>query len=88
MALRALILDYGNVLSQPQGEQWIEVMAATVGVPRDAFRAACWRHRLLYDIGLPAREYWGRVLETLGAVTQVQNDRRIIDRLADADVAS
>jgi len=88
MALQALILDYGNVLSQPQGEQWFEVMAAEVGVPCDTFRAAYLRHRLLYDRGLPAREYWGRVLETLGAGSLSWNDGRIIDRLIDADVAS
>jgi putative hydrolase of the HAD superfamily len=88
MALKALILDYGNVLSQPQGDQWFEVMAAEVGAPRDTFRAAYWRHRLLYDTGLPAREYWGRVLETLGAGSRGRDDGCIIDRLIDADVAS
>jgi putative hydrolase of the HAD superfamily len=88
MALQALILDYGNVLSQPQDEQWFEVVAADVGVPPDTFRAAYWQHRLLYDRGLPAREYWGRVLETLGAGSRSRNDGRVIDRLIDADVAS
>src|SRR2546430_5218001 len=28
MVLQALILDYGNVLSQPQDERWFEAMAA------------------------------------------------------------
>jgi hypothetical protein len=87
MVLQALILDYGNVLSQPQDEHWFEVMAAEIGTSRDPFRVAYWRHRPLYDAGLPAREYWGRVLDTLGAEGQGQNDGRVIDRLIDADVA-
>ena len=88
MVLQALILDYGNVLSQPQDERWFEVMAAEIGTSGDAFRAAYWRHRPFYDAGLPAREYWGRVLDTFGAGRPGQNDGRIIDRLIDADVAS
>ena len=84
----ALILDYGNVLSQPQDERWFEVMAAEIGTSGDPFRAAYWRHRPLYDAGIPAREYWGRVLDTLGAGRRGQNDGGVIDRLIDADVAS
>jgi len=63
-------------------------MAAEIGTSSDPFRAAYWRHRPLYDAGLPAREYWGRVLDTLGAGRADQNDGRVIDRLIDADVAS
>jgi putative hydrolase of the HAD superfamily len=88
MVLQALILDYGNVLSQPQDERWFEVMAAEIGTSEDPFRAAYWRHRPGYDAGMPAREYWGQVLDTLGAGPRGQADRRVIDRLIDADVAS
>ena len=84
----ALILDYGNVLSQPQDEHWFEVMAAEIGTSGEPFRAAYWRHRPSYDAGIPAREYWGRVLHTLGAGRCDQNDGRVIERLIDADVAS
>jgi hypothetical protein len=66
MPIEALILDYGNVLSHPQPENWSEEIAAQVGVSTAAFREAYWRHRLPYDTGLPAAEYWRRVLETLG----------------------
>ena len=54
MPLEALILDYGNVLSQPQREDWFEAMAEQVGVPTNTFREAYWRHRHPYDAGLPA----------------------------------
>src|SRR5712691_12311511 len=65
-----------------------EVMAAEIGTSGDPFRAAYWRHRPSYDAGLPAGEYWGRVLDTLGACRRGQKDGRVIDRLTDADVAS
>jgi len=63
-------------------------MAAEIGTSGDPFRAAYWRHRPSYDAGLPAGEYWERVLDTLGACRRGQKDGRVIDRLIDADVAS
>ena len=39
-ALRALILDYGNVLTHVQRDHWFEVMAAELGAPDDRFRDA------------------------------------------------
>lgn len=58
-----LILDYGNVLSRPQDERWFEPAAARIGAAgAEIFRAAYWRYRHDYDAGLPAREYWHRVL--------------------------
>jgi len=83
---QALILDYGNVLSQPQDERWFQVMAVEIGTSGDSLRTAYWRHRPLYDAGIPAREYWGRVLGTLGTGRQANGG--LLDRLIDADVAS
>jgi putative hydrolase of the HAD superfamily len=88
MVLQALILDYGNVLSQPQDERWFEAMAAEIETAVDPFRAAYWRHRPVYDAGIPARDYWGRVLDTVGAGHHGENDGPVIDRLIHADVAS
>jgi putative hydrolase of the HAD superfamily len=88
MTLEALILDYGNVLSRPQREDWFEAMAAQFGVQTNAFRDAYWRHRQPYDTGLPAAEYWRRVLETLGDSSRAVDEEAVIDRLVKADVAS
>lgn len=64
--LQALIFDYGDVLSWPQKAESVETMAHLVGVSVDVFRAAYRQHRVAYDAGLPAQEYWRRVLRTLG----------------------
>ena len=76
--MRALILDYGEVLSLPQPPEFAEAMAATVGVPRDTFDAAYWRHRRAYDLGLPAADYWTATLRDLG-VTATSNIPALID---------
>src|SRR5262249_53709727 len=81
--LRALILDYGEVLSLPQPEYLIEAMAATIGVGRDEFEPAYWRHRRAYDLGLPAADYWKATLELL----HVQ-PATIVPTLIDLDVRS
>ena len=46
--LRALILDYGNVLTRDQREHWLEAMAALANAPRDQFIEAYWAHRHAY----------------------------------------
>src|SRR3989442_5016510 len=88
MPLEALILDYGNVLTHPQREDWFEARAAHPGVPTQVFRDAYWRHRHPYDAGLPAAEYWRRVLETLGRSSGALDQEAVITRLVEADVAS
>jgi putative hydrolase of the HAD superfamily len=64
--LRALILDFGGVLSHQQPADWYRARAAELGVSEAAFRDAYWRHRMAYDSGLPVGEYWRRVHESLG----------------------
>lgn len=57
-----LILDYGNVLTRPQDQAWMDVAATRFGADPATFRAAYWRFRHDYDADLPAARYWERVL--------------------------
>lgn len=57
-----LILDYGNVLTHPQDQAWMDPAARRLGADPVAFRAAYWQHRHAYDADLSAAAYWGRVL--------------------------
>jgi putative hydrolase of the HAD superfamily len=68
MAPRALILDFGEVLTRPQPGEAVERLAALAGLPLDEFVARYWRHRPDYDNGLQVDEYWKRVLERPGPV--------------------
>ena len=65
MPLEALILDFGEVLVHPQSRDVVTRMAGLVDLSTDDFQKRYWSHRLAYDGGLPAADYWRRVLEGL-----------------------
>jgi len=62
-SLRALILDYGDVLCLPQPPQWIQRMAEVASVPVSSFTAAYWEFRDPYHVNWDADRYWRAVLE-------------------------
>lgn len=82
-----LILDYGNVLTHPQDQAWMDGAARRLGAGVTAFRAAYWQHRPAYDADLTAAEYWRRVLAASrpGAGAPEAGD---LAWLIEADVAS
>lgn len=86
--VEALILDYGGVLSRPQKAESVETMAQRVGVNVDAFRAAYRLHRGSYDAGLPAEEFWRRVLGTLGRSSAAASAHPMVVWLIQSDVES
>lgn len=65
--IRALVLDYGGVLSAAQGAAERQTMTGILGVGDESFHGAYWEHRAAYDRGdLHAAGYWAAVCETLG----------------------
>ena len=55
----AIIFDYGNVLSGPQGAAEIAAMASLLDLPVPRFRELYWKSRLAYDEGsLDPETYW------------------------------
>ena len=67
MALRAVIFDYGRVLSaQPDAESHTRLVAAT-GLDDAAFEDHYWAHRHDYDSGaLNAHTYWEKIAREAG----------------------
>lgn len=63
MTPTALILDFGEVLTNPQPQNIVERMAALARMPLDQFVTRYWQHRPAYDGGIPAAEFWRRVLD-------------------------
>ena len=82
--IQALVLDYGGVLSLPQPDNWYQAVALRLGVVADLFPASYWQHRQAYDAGIPAEEYWTRVLATVGRSAQAAE----VERLVESDAAS
>ena len=84
--LRALILDYGRVLTYPQARDVIGAMAARLDVTVEAFSAAYWKHRRPYDAeDFTGVDYWRRVLRSLGRAPQAVDDRALLDWLIRRD---
>jgi putative hydrolase of the HAD superfamily len=81
--LRALILDYGEVLSLRQAPGLVDAMATELGIDRETFEPAYWRRRRAYDLGMPASEYWSATLGDLGVTSTTA-----IPALIDLDVQS
>jgi putative hydrolase of the HAD superfamily len=63
MTPTGLILDFGEVLTNPQPQRLVERMASLARLPVDQFVARYWRHRPAYDAGMPAGEFWGHVID-------------------------
>ena len=62
----AVIFDYGNVLSAPQGLAEVETMRSILNVAADPFHQAYWRFRLAYDEAeLDDVSYWRQVSRDL-----------------------
>ena len=79
---QALILDFGEVLVRPQPPAIVAEMAALAGLDVPEFHRRYWEHRPAYDCGLPAAEYWPRVLAPRSAEPDV------VAALTDADARS
>lgn len=61
MPIRAVIFDYGMVLSNPADPVAHARMVAISGLAADALDRAYWRHRHEYDLGLTGPQFWDRV---------------------------
>jgi putative hydrolase of the HAD superfamily len=62
--IRAVILDYGDVISQSPDPSFITAMAGVFDLPEDQFRHLYAAMRHGYDRGdLNAKEYWARIAQ-------------------------
>jgi putative hydrolase of the HAD superfamily len=67
IAINALILDYGNVLCEPQRRSDIEAMAANFAVEPAIFESAYWLFRDQYDRAeFDGSKYWSSVADHAG----------------------
>ena len=61
--IKALILDYGNVISQPQRSKNVINILGVLNVDQDAFREIYLRERTRYDSGqISGEEYWRNII--------------------------
>jgi putative hydrolase of the HAD superfamily len=66
-APRAVIFDFGRVLSMPPDADAHTALVAAAGVPDEVFEEHYWAHRHAYDAGaLNGKTYWQKVSEGAG----------------------
>ncbi len=81
-ATPALLVDYGEVISEPQPAEAIEAMASLAGLEVPEFVQRYWQHRPFYDAGADAHAYWSEVV----GFEELQD--RTLEQLIRVDMAS
>lgn len=77
--IKAVIFDYGRVLSLPQPPFTVESMAEICHVPVETFRKGYWDFRLAYDRGdLNVNEYWKSRAQTFHVNLSAEQITRIV----------
>jgi putative hydrolase of the HAD superfamily len=66
MAIRAVIFDYGMVLSNPAVPAAHERMVVASGLSREILDQHYWANRHSYDLGMTGREFWAKVAADAG----------------------
>jgi len=72
-SIRAVILDYGDVISHPADPAIIAEMAEMFRLPEERFRELYGSFRNAYDRGsLHAEEYWSNIAQAAGVVLSAE----------------
>jgi len=85
LSIKAVIFDYGQVISLPQDPAAIDRMAEIAGVERGKFESTLWALRDEYDRGtIDARGYYRKVFAELSVAV----DTNLIDEIIETDFNS
>ena len=85
MSIKAVVFDYGQVISLPQDPAAMDNLAQRAGAERGKLESAVWSLRDEYDRGtLSSIEYYKKVLSSL----DISMDDKSIDELIAIDLGS
>ena len=85
MNIKAIVFDYGQVISLPQDQKMMEEIVRRIGVESEEFKSVLWTLRGDYDRGIiSARDYFKKVLSHFDVYL---NDKSI-DELVELDSMS
>ena len=85
IGIRALILDYGGVLSEPQNLDPFQEIFQILGTDENSFTGIYYAERKNYDNGqLSGKVYWLKILQYLG----LEPNESMVNHLIQADVQS
>ena len=81
MQLRAVIFDYGEVLSRSANQSVYKELLEISKLPEEVFRKYYWAYRLDYDAAiLNGRAYWNKIAYEAGAEFTAVQIEQLIDR--------
>jgi putative hydrolase of the HAD superfamily len=80
--MAVLLVDYGEVLSEPQPPEPLAAMARITGMALPDFVERYWEHRPAYDRGGSANAFWSAMIGTEVA------DTAMLEELVALDIAS
>ena len=87
--IKAVVYDFGNVISEPQDTGCYARMAALSGLSEEYFMHAFWKYRPAFDRGdIRGREMYRDVLAEAGVTGTEDELNALADRLLDEDVGS
>lgn len=85
MGIKAIVFDYGQVISYPQDPLIVGELARRAGVERERFEPLLWGLRGEYDRGkIDVREYYRRIFSRLN----VNPDDKSVNEMIAMDLAS
>lgn len=85
MGIKAVVFDYGQVISFPQDPKVMDELSGRIGVEKDKFQTALWSLRGEYDRGtINARDYYKKILSFF----DIHLDHAKIDELVKIDLES
>jgi putative hydrolase of the HAD superfamily len=83
--IKAIVFDYGKVISLPPDPKVMDELASMAGVTAEVFEPLLWSLRGEYDRGaLSAREYYGKILSRLN----VNLEEKAIDAMIEMEWVS
>lgn len=82
MAIRAVIFDYGMVISNPADPAAHERMIAVSGLTREELDRCYWQNRHSYDLGMKGTTFWNKVASDAG--TSFTPER--VEELIESDI--
>jgi putative hydrolase of the HAD superfamily len=82
VSIKAVVFDYGKVISFAPDHGVMDEIAAVAGIKREALEPVVWAMRGEYDRGtLSGPQYYGKVLQSLG----VNADGAMLQKITDID---
>jgi putative hydrolase of the HAD superfamily len=82
MAIRAVIFDYGMVISNPADPAAHARMVAVSGLSHEELDRCYWQNRHSYDLGMKGRDFWQKVASDAGTAFTPEQ----IDELIESDI--